>query len=160
MRVFGKSISLALASAAICLAASATPVLAQEGSVWRWVDANGTTHYSQSRPEGVEAERVSIREMSRSRGIDRPTPSEDEMAERQRQAESEREQADVQARQQELREEINEFCEQAAGALERLQGNPRILVTPPDGGDPYRMTEDERQAEIQRLQDEMEEHCD
>jgi hypothetical protein len=131
----------------------------QQTSVWRWVDENGVTHYTQYEPEGVEAERVSINEMMRQRRNPSPPADNDQQAS----ASQEQDAAqpdDIAARQQAYREEIAAFCRDARKALGDLTGTPRVLVTPPGGGDPYIMTEEERQAEIARLESEIAENCE
>ena len=45
---------------AVCGTVLAGTGRAVEARTWKWVDENGTTHYSQSRPSGGHAERLSL----------------------------------------------------------------------------------------------------
>jgi hypothetical protein len=42
-------------------------------SIYKWVDENGVTHYSEQRPQGIDAERTGIRIESNFRGSDSET---------------------------------------------------------------------------------------
>lgn len=69
-----RSLNSLLATLALAagLCAAAGPAAATE--VYRWKDANGVTHYGARPPEGVEAERMNIKEPPPATPVAAPSP--------------------------------------------------------------------------------------
>lgn len=137
--------------------ALAAPLQADE--IYKWVDEEGVTHYSQQPPPSGDAARV---------GVDRP-PDEEIERERQEMEETgerldarreERREAEQQARKEAgEREEREERCADLRSSLKKLTENRRLLV--PDGeGDVRRMGEEERQERVAERRRQIEEECE
>lgn len=130
----------------------------QAGEIYKWVDEEGVTHYSQQPPPSGEAARV---------GVDRPPDEEIERERREMQETGER----LEARREERREAEQQAQEKAAereqreqrcadlrSTLKKLTENRRLLV--PDGdGDVRRLPEEERQQRVAERRRQIEEEC-
>lgn len=131
----------------------------QAGEIYKWVDEDGVTHYSQQPPPSGDAARV---------GVDRP-PEEEIERERQEMEETgerldarreERREAEQQARKEAgEREERERRCEDLRSSLKKLTENRRLLVPDGDGG-VRRLPEEERQQRVAERRRQIEEECD
>lgn len=139
---------------------------ASDGAVYRWVDENGVVNYTQLKPEGVAAERVSangatarnsrsvssapasgqpeVSSVSAEGGSDLPlTEAQERMLDDLKEVEAER--------QAEISKIKKANCEEARSVLANLTSRGRIRVVGDDGE--YRvMPEDERQERIDTAQ--------
>lgn len=126
--------------------------------IYKWVDENGQTHYSQTPPASGEAQQVDVPP---------PPPVDPEQAQEEvdalieqqqaaEQAEQEaRQKAEEEAEQQAIREEN---CRIARQNLELYQNNPGRRVQDEDGN-VTRLREEDRQQKMQELQQQIDEFC-
>jgi hypothetical protein len=126
--------------------------------IYKWVDEEGVTHYSQQPPPSGDADRV---------GVDRPPDEEIERERKEMEATGERleaqrkqrreaeQQARTNAGEQEQREQR---CADLRSSLSKLTENRRLLV--PDGeGNVRRLPEEERQERVAERRRQIEEEC-
>ncbi|MBA1275258.1 DUF4124 domain-containing protein [Stutzerimonas azotifigens] len=111
------------------------------GQVYKWVDAQGITHFSAQPPEGGSAEVVSTHVAPR-RPIEPPAPAPSQTFA------PDQATIDRQVRQQVAAEDAERarYCESMRTNLAQLRNNPRVRIE--DGGEMRRLTEEERQAHI------------
>ena len=137
------------------LAGLATGSLA---GMYKWVDENGQTVYSQSPPASGQSTRV------------KPPPPPAETPEEARQrlnlqlqkfqdkAEDIELAGQKEAKEEELTEVYKSNCAAAQNNLFFLESNPRKLVGQPDGTY-VRLTEEERQQKMQEAREQVEKYC-
>lgn len=139
-------------AATTCLAFTA----AAAAEIYRWVDAQGQTHFSDSPPAGTAARSVPVAPAPPAPAASRPgvveqarrLAAEHEQAEAAQVAQRQREQGDAQARRQ--------ACATAIQQLETLRrGGPVVLADKPA----IALPDDQRDGEIARLQAEAARHC-
>ncbi len=137
------SLSAALLLAGCLLTASA----ATAEKVYKWVDEQGITHYSQTPPPGVAAEPVAVSTgggddaaLERYRRILSPPKAEAPDGKAKEGGIEPAKKAEARARN----------CKLARERLAVLTSRSRILMLQPDGTS-VRLTEKERQAEIERM---------
>ncbi|WP_462379466.1 DUF4124 domain-containing protein [Pseudomonas sp. Marseille-QA0892] len=139
------------AGLALLLITSPVAVAAQ---VYKWQDANGSLHFSELPPNGVESLRVDTRLAQASGPTTLPLPRLDsQKAEDEQRAIDERVKAEV-AEQEANR---NMFCTTLRTNLAHLKNNPRVRVQ--EGGEPRRVTEEERQQHIQDTEKRIADNC-
>jgi hypothetical protein len=119
------------------------------GQVYKWVDAQGVTHFSAQPPQGAEA--TTVIKPSPSVGKPPAPPSGTVIG-------------DQKAIDQEVKQQIAEqqaqlkaFCEQARTNLAQLRNNPRVREDV--GGEMRRLTEEQRQDRITESQQQIAENC-
>jgi len=144
--------SLGLCSLIVLLMAS--PII--NAAAYKWIDAEGNTHYSDSPPPaGINAERI------------KPPPGADteaaqkQLREKQQQARERAEQrAESEQKSAEADREQAEKTEKCAAAIRRLASyqRPRVNKVKADGA-VRRIPEEERQAEIKKSQDYIDQFC-
>ncbi len=135
------------------LLALAAPAMA--GSIYKWVDAQGTTHFGAQPPQGASAERINPI-------VPQPSsPSEASTAEPKERNSDKQSQidADVKAKVAADQEQVEKYCLQMRTNLAQLLHNPRISVEE-ENGELRRIPEEERQAKIAEAQKGISEHCD
>jgi hypothetical protein len=139
----------------LLLALSAT---ASASQVFKWVDAQGNTHFGAQPPQGQDSTPIST-------GVAQPklaapatppaplplpgTPAEDAT----QKAINEKVKKEVAERE----EQIKKYCEVTRTNLAQLQNNPRL--TTEVNGEVRRMTEEERQSKIAENQKGITENC-
>ena len=140
----------------LLLALAPTVMAAQ---VYKWVDAQGITHFGAQPPEGANAATVNTNTAQPKAGSNfppppaaRPTlpPSADEQQKA----------ADEKVRQEVAQQEAERLkqCEKLRNDMAQLKNNPRIRVD--DGnGDLRRITEEERQGRIAAGEKSLRENC-
>lgn len=143
-----------------CLVVLAVPLLLG-ADVYRWVDENGVVNYTQLKPEGVPAERVSAAtgqrvtapqaETPATANADTRRPGAGEQLTDEQQQMLEDLHAAEEARQREVARIRQANCEQARALLERLTSRGRIRVQGPDGVERV-LPEEERQQRIAEAQ--------
>lgn len=128
-----------------------------QAALYKWVDADGNTHYTQSPPTGgIEADVI------------KPPPkidtnkALDKLEEQQKYLDGLQEEREKQAKKQQ-NEEANEAirksnCELGKDKLTRLTNIPRIRKVDKDGN-VSRLTEEERQAKIKKAQELIDKEC-
>lgn len=139
------------------LLAMAPAVMAAQ--VYKWVDAQGITHFGAQPPEGANAATVNTNTAQPKASSNFPPPaatkptlppSEDEKQKA----------ADEKVRQEVAQQEAERAkqCEQERTNLAQLKNNPRVRVE--DGnGEVRRITEEERQARIASSEKNLRENC-
>lgn len=129
------------------------------GKMYRWVDENGVTQYTQTPPPKGE-----VTEMKP------PPPPAVDPAEAQRQLDAQRQKLEDLREDRSLakqetsegkaeREAKSKNCQSARNNLKRLQENPRGRWMQKDGTQ-ARYTDEERQAKIKEAQEQIKEFCD
>lgn len=143
----------------ICLAiATLLMTFTVHAQIYKWVDENGQTHYSQQPPASGEAQQIDVPPPP---PVDPEAAQEEveeliEQQEAAEQAEQEaREQAQQEAEQQAIREEN---CRIARQNLEQYQNNPGRRVMDEEGN-VTRLREEDRQQKMQEFQQQIDEFC-
>ena len=126
--------------------------------MYKWVDENGVTVYSQTPPATAESSEVKPP----------PPPAESPESARQRlnqrlqkldDAAEDRELAEAKQNEQQTRSDtFKGNCDAARNNLRNLEGNPRKLVGRPDGSY-VRLNEEERQERLQKSREQVEKFC-
>lgn len=126
--------------------------------IFKWVDENGQTHYSQTPPESGVAETIDIPPPP-------PIASETDeneietLIEQQQAAEKAEQEAQETAEQEAEREaQLATNCQVATDNLRGYQNNPGRRVIDEEGN-ATRPSEEERQQKIQDLQDKIDLYC-
>lgn len=132
--------------------------IASQGAIYKWVDEDGVTQFSQFPPSQQEAERV--------RGA--PPPASDPAVTRERlrerlEASDERRAAEAGQREEQAAEQEHQAlrqrnCEAARHNLEVLQrGRPRVLT---ETGESTFLTDEQRQERLEAARRAAQENCD
>lgn len=139
MRTFFLAIGLLLGMGPLCMA----------GQIYKWVDAQGVTHFGAQPPQGQEA--TSVITPSVPAGKPPTPPRSDAIGDQQA--------IDKTVKQQvaEQQAQLKVFCEQARTNLAQLQNNPRIREE--IDGEMRRLTDETRQERITEAQKQIAENC-
>lgn len=138
---------------ALLLFLSATGVTA---AMYKWVDEDGVTHYTQQPPPaGIEAET-----MKPPPAVDSKAAGESLQKRLQQFEKNDKEKGEQTEKQQETRLTAQEKKENCRKARERLTSfqRPRVNFVDKDGTR-RRASEEERQRELKRARDYLQEHC-
>ena len=129
-----------------------------QATMYKWVDENGVTVYSQTPPATGKSTEVKPP----------PPPAESPETARQRlnqrlqkleDAAEDRELVETKQNEQEKRSDVFKAnCSAAQNNLRNLEGNPRKLVGRPDGSY-VRLDEEERQELLQKSREQVEKFC-
>lgn len=134
----------------LLLALSSSTMAAQ---VYKWVDAQGITHFSAQPPQGQTAQTLNTVTPP-----PKPVAAESDASEN---SESlvDQEKIDRKVKQQvaEQEAERKRYCETLQTNLAQLQNNPRIRVE--ENGEVRRLKEEERQSRIAETKQKIEENC-
>lgn len=115
-----------------------TSVLA--GQVYKWVDAQGVTHFDAQPPAGQSSTPIETKTPSAPAATPKSsTPTGTDSKQKAADAKVKQEVTDIQER-------TDEFCDQARINLAQLTNNPRVRQEV--DGEMRRLSEDERQAKI------------
>ncbi|KJS22921.1 MAG: DUF4124 domain-containing protein [Pseudomonadota bacterium] len=120
--------------------------------VFKWVDAQGVTHFGAQPPQGQQVETVNT-VTAPAKSTTMPAPVvEDE-------TEVDQQSIDRKVKRQvaEQEAERKRYCETMRTNLAQLQNNPRVRVE--EKGETRRITEEERQARIAETRDKIAENC-
>ncbi|MBU2331800.1 MAG: DUF4124 domain-containing protein [Gammaproteobacteria bacterium] len=120
--------------------------------VYKWVDAQGVTHFGAQPPQGQQVESVNT-VTAPAKPAATPAPvAEDE-------TEDDQQSIDRKVKRQvaEQEAERKRYCETMRTNLAQLQNNPRVRVE--EKGETRRITEEERQARITETRDKIAENC-
>lgn len=139
MRMFLLTASLLVGLSPICMA----------GQIYKWVDAQGVTHFSAQPPDGTGATTV----------IKSPPPVGKPPAPPPAGTIGDQKAIDAQVKQQVADQEaqLKVFCEQARTNLAQLKNNPRVREDVE--GEMRRLTDEERRQRIDETSKQIEEHC-
>ncbi|MBU2011261.1 MULTISPECIES: DUF4124 domain-containing protein [Stutzerimonas stutzeri subgroup] len=120
--------------------------------VYKWVDAQGVTHFGAQPPQGQQVETVNT-VTAPAKSTTMPAPVvEDE-------TEVDQQSIDRKVKRQvaEQETERKRYCETMRTNLAQLQNNPRVRVE--EKGETRRITEEERQAKIAETRSKIDENC-
>jgi len=122
--------------------------------VYKWVDAQGVTHFGAQPPQGQQVETVNTVTAPAKPAAKPDTSAPDETG-----READQNSIDRKVKQQVAAQEAERkrYCESMRTNLAQLQNNPRVRVE--DNGETRRVTEEERQARIAETRDKIAEHC-
>ena len=124
--------------------------------VYKWVDSNGTTHFSAQPPQGQSATSINTNVPASKAPEASPEPQRESFS-----AIADPEQAAIDKKVKEevaaKEAEIKQYCESARNDLSQLQNNPRIRMEV--DGEVKRLGEDERQTKIAELTKSISELC-
>lgn len=143
-------LSLAMLLAAL---ATAPDAMAQE-TIYKWTDEEGVVHYTARPPEGVDYERVDVKNQR----------SESSAAEAGAREEAESERSSIPPEQPEMAAEgpdpamVAERCQQARSNIENLTQRSNVLIRD-DSGQRRQITNEERQRMLREARDFIDEWC-
>ncbi|WP_019342701.1 DUF4124 domain-containing protein [Stutzerimonas stutzeri] len=122
------------------------------GQVYKWVDADGVTHFGAQPPQGQPAETLNT-------AIAPPKPALTEKAAPGLSGEAEQRDIDRKVKRQvaEQEAELQRYCTTLRTNLAQLQNNPRVRVE--EEGSVRRLNEEERQARIGETQQKIADSC-
>lgn len=127
-------------------------------TIYKWTDSQGTVHFGERPPEGVDAELVSINTRSEASATDPYAASRENL----RTPAEAKEQRLEAAQQRELEEQdaarMAAACDAQKSRLEELIPHSRVLLQNPDGTTKM-MTNEERQNMIDESQAFIDENC-
>ncbi|WP_339498677.1 DUF4124 domain-containing protein [Pseudomonas silesiensis] len=139
MRTFFLAIGLLLGMGPLCMA----------GQIYKWVDAQGVTHFGAQPPQDQEA--TSVVTPSVPAGKPPTPPRSDAIGDQQAIDKTVKKQVAEQQAQ------LKVFCEQARTNLAQLQNNPRLREE--IDGEMRRLTDETRQERITETQKQIEQNC-
>ena len=135
-------------TAALSIAAGAS----QAATVYKWVDAQGTTHFDAQPPAGQQAQQIDVQ---------RPPPPSSAPATPATDADEAAQQRGIDARvKEQIREQEtrrSENCEALRTNLSQLRNNPRVREATEDGS--RRLTEAERKSRIEETEKAISDNC-
>ncbi|MFI8384667.1 DUF4124 domain-containing protein [Pseudomonas sp. NPDC079086] len=140
-------------TSSLLLAMSATAMASQ---VYKWVDAQGVTHFSAQPPQGQDADSINTATPPPKPAVaeeKKAAPTFESIADPEQAAIDEKVKQDVAAREVERKK----YCEDVRTNLAQLQNNPRVRVDV--DGELRRLSEEERQSRISETQKSIAENC-
>lgn len=127
---------------------------AMAGQVYKWVDAQGNTHFGAQPPQGQEATSINTVVAPPPKAA---TPAAPTLPSLEDDAEQKAADAKVKAEVAAKDAELKKYCESMRTNLAQLRNNPRVMVDVM--GEPRRLTEEERQARIAESEKSIAENC-
>lgn len=149
-----KKVRFPFVFASLLLAIGVSPALA---GMYKWVDEQGITHYSQTPPPSGNAQQIKPP----------PTPADSEAAVKRLEAQRQEAQKRHEAGQQDARESQKsaesqaireESCRLARQNLNTLEAHSRVAVRDADGN-MKRLSEEERQTQLSEAKKQVDEYC-
>lgn len=134
----------------LMLALSATAIASQ---VYKWVDAQGVTHFSAQPPQGQPATAINTSAPPPRQAPAEPAPSVEELLDPEQAAIDKKVKEQVAAQEAERKQ----YCASARTNLAQLENNPRLRIE--DEGEVRRIDENERQERITELKKSIAENC-
>jgi hypothetical protein len=134
--------------AALSMAAGAT----QAAPIYKWVDAQGVTHFDAQPPAGQQAQEINVQKPPPPASAP-PTPESDVDGDAQQRSIDAKVKSQIKT--QEARRAEN--CERLRTNLAQLQNNPRVREETENGS--RRLTEEDRKARVEETQAAISEHC-
>jgi hypothetical protein len=122
------------------------------GQVYKWVDADGVTHFGAQPPQGQSVETLNT-------AVAPPKPAELASSAPEQSGEAEQRDIDRKVKQQvaEQEAERQRYCTTLRTNLAQLQNNPRVRVE--EEGSVRRLNEEERQARIGETKQKIADSC-
>ncbi len=126
---------------------------AMAGQIYKWVDAQGNTHFGAQPPEGQQAAEVNPNISQPKVAAPAPPKLDDSKKD------TEQEQLDQDAREAAAKQEKERktFCEETRKDLAQMKANPRLRIN--DNGETRRLTEEERQERMAKSEASIKENC-
>lgn len=148
----------------LALALAIVPGGTDAATMYRWTDENGTVHFGDAPPDGVDATPVNVDSPMVGTVAPEPAPAPDgedagqatqelSIADQRRQ-----ERALARAERTAERQQVELKCEAMRQQLDWAEPRPRVIVQTPDG--PQRMDDDERLALVDEAKTYIAENCD
>ncbi|MBU1283320.1 MAG: DUF4124 domain-containing protein [Gammaproteobacteria bacterium] len=140
-------------TSSLLLAMSATAMASQ---VYKWVDAQGVTHFSAQPPQGQDADSINTATPPPKPAVTeekKAAPTFESIADPEQAAIDEKVKQDVAAKEVERKK----YCEDVRTNLAQLQNNPRLRMEV--DGELRRLSEEERQSRISETQKSIAENC-
>lgn len=134
----------------LMLALSATAMASQ---VYKWVDAQGVTHFSAQPPQGQPATAISTSAPPPRQAPAEPAPSVEELLDPEQAVIDKKVKQQIAAKEAERKQ----YCENARTNLAQLENNPRLRIE--EEGEVRRIDENERQERIAELKKSIAENC-
>ncbi|KAF1070104.1 MAG: hypothetical protein GAK45_00902 [Pseudomonas citronellolis] len=138
------------------LLALCSPVMAAK--VYKWVDAQGITHFGEQPPTGIDATSVNTNSAQPPasgfplppKAVPAPLPS----------ADDKQKAVDDKVRQQVAQQEADraKYCDSLRNNLAQLKNNPRVRIAD-DNGELRRIPEEERQGRITQTEQDLQKNC-
>lgn len=126
---------------------------AMAGQFYKWVDAQGVTHFGAQPPQGQEATSVNTNITQPKAPAVKPAVAIESKGDSEQKAIDAKVKQDVAAQEAERQK----YCEVLRTNLAQLQNNPRLRVEV--NGEQRRLGEDERQAKIAESEKAIRENC-
>ena len=141
-------------TSSLLLALSATAMASQ---VYKWVDAQGVTHFSSQPPQGQQATSINTAAPPPAKPVEAAepdaTPTFESISDPEQAAIDKKVKQEVAAKEAERKK----YCEDVRTNLAQLQNNPRLRMDV--NGEMRRLGEDERQAKIAESEKAIKENC-
>lgn len=140
-------------TSSLLLALSAS---AMAGQIYKWVDAQGVTHFGEQPPQGQQSTTVNPSAApppAAATTESKPAPTFDSIADPEQAAADAKVKKEVAAQEAERKK----YCETQRNNLAQLENNPRVRVE--EGGEMRRLGEDERQKRIADSKQAIKENC-
>jgi hypothetical protein len=134
---------------AAALAMAASP-LSQAAQIYKWVDAEGVTHFDAQPPVGQQVQQIDTQ---------KPVPPAPHESQPLADPDGEQRAVDTKVKKQVAQQEARrtEYCSTARTNLAQIQNNPRVREEV--NGELRRFTEQERQTRITELKQAITENC-
>ena len=120
------------------------------GQIYKWVDAQGVTHFDAQPPAGQNSTPIETKSQPAPAAPKSSAPSGSDDKQKAADAKVKQEVTEVQQR-------TDEFCDQARTNLAQLTNNPRVRQEV--DGETRRLTEEERQAKITETKSAIADSC-
>ncbi|MBS7661954.1 DUF4124 domain-containing protein [Pseudomonas lalucatii] len=137
-------------TSSLLLALSATAMASQ---VYRWVDAQGVTHFGAQPPQGAQATTINTAAPPPKPAEAQAAPTFQSIADPEQAAIDEKVKREVAAKEAERKQ----YCESIRTNLAQLQNNPRVRIEV--DGEVRRLSEEERQERIGAAQKSIADNC-
>ncbi|WPC05890.1 DUF4124 domain-containing protein [Pseudomonas benzenivorans] len=133
------------------LLALSAPAMA--GQVYKWVDAQGVTHFGAQPPQGAQATSINTATPPPKPAEPQPAPTFKNIADPEQAAIDKKVKQEVAAKEAERKQ----YCDSMRNNLAQLQNNPRVRIE--EDGEVRRLSEEERQERIGAAQKSIADNC-
>ncbi|WP_439886286.1 DUF4124 domain-containing protein [Pseudomonas sp. MBLB4123] len=133
------------------LLALSAPAMA--GQVYKWVDAQGVTHFGAQPPQGAQATSINTATPPPKPAEPQPAPTFKNIADPEQAAIDKKVKQEVAAKEAERKQ----YCDSMRNSLAQLQNNPRVRIE--EDGEVRRLSEEERQERIGAAQKSIADNC-
>ncbi|NQD96241.1 DUF4124 domain-containing protein [Pseudomonas sp. CrR25] len=137
-------------TSSLLLALSATAMASQ---VYKWVDAQGVTHFGAQPPQDQQVTTVNTAAPPPARVEPKPAPTFESIADPEQAAINEKVKQEVAAKEAERKK----YCESVRSNLAQLENNPRLRLEV--DGEVRRLSEEERQQRIGETKQSIADNC-